>query len=329
MKINIRLQTTNCKVMIIALYSIFLIYSNTNAQVLDKIVAVVNDSIITLSELNAASSLDMDELKNINLVKKKRIVTEVKSKALDQLIERRLVEQASNKAGISISEREVDNAIDDVKKENNLSQDALLMALASNGMTYKEYREQLKAQIRQMKFIGKEFRSKINVSDEDIEAYYIQNREIFYEPVKFRFYHIFLATPQGITSVQKEYIEAIAKDILMQIWGGGDFVTLAIKYSQGPSPENGGDIGFLKAGEIDPAIEKAALSLNAGETSSVISSKMGFHIIKLLEKNEREAKPLPAVKEDIKNILYRNIVEERYKLWLEEQKSTAHIEVRL
>ncbi|MBI5681802.1 MAG: peptidylprolyl isomerase [Deltaproteobacteria bacterium] len=291
--------------------------------------AIVNDSIITLSELNAASSISMDELKNISSPKKKKMVTEVRSKALDQLIERKLVEQASNKTGISVSEREIDNAIDDVKKENNLTHDTLLTALAANGLTYKEYRNQLKDQIRQMKFMGKEFRSKITISDEDIEAYYIQNRERFYEPIRFRFYHIFLAMPPNATIAQRQYIEQIAKEILLKIWNGEDFVTLTLKYSQGPSPENGGDIGFLKAGEIDPSIEKAVLGLNAGETSSVIRSKIGLHIIKLLEKKEKEVRPLEAVKEDIKNILYRNIVDERYKLWLEEQKSTAHIEVRL
>lgn len=300
-----------------------------HAGTIDKVVAIVNDSVITLSDLNTAASVKMDDLQKIGKPEEKKRIMETKSKVLDQLIERKLVEQASNKAGITVSEREIDNAIDDVKKQNNLNQDALLRALASNGLTFKEYRSQLKDQIRQMKFVSKEFRSKITVADEDIEAYYKQNIERFYEPVTIRLRQIFLATPRNITDIQKQDIEQKAKDILIKIRQGEDFAKLAAAYSQGPNPENGGDLGFLKVGEIDPTIEKIALNLKSGETSGIIPTKLGLFIIQVMEKKEKEPKPFETVKNNIKNMLFQNIVEERFKLWLEEQKSISLIEVNL
>lgn len=301
----------------------------SHAGTIDKIVAVVNDSVITLSDLNTAASVKMDDLQKIGRPEEKKRIMETKSKALDQLIERKLVEQASNKAGISVSEREIDNAIDDVKKQNNLNQDKLLAALAANGLTFKEYRNQLKDQIRQMKFVNKEFRSKITVADEDIEAYYRQNTERFYEPVTIRLRQIFLAVPSNITDIQKQDIEQKAKDILMKIRQGGDFAKLAAAYSQGPNPENGGDLGFLKVGEIDSTIEKIALNLKSGETSGIIPTKLGLFIIQVTERKEKEPKPFEAVKNNIRNMLFQNIVDERFKLWLEEQKSISLIEVNL
>lgn len=301
-----------------------------HAGVVDKVVAIVNDSVITLSDLNTAASIKMDDLQKIGRPEEKKKITETRSKALDQLIEKKLVEQASNKAGIAVSEREIDNAIDDVKKQSNLNQDKLLAALAANGLTYKEYRNQLKDQIRQMKFVNKEFRSKITVADEDIEAYYRQNLERFYEPVAIRIRQIFLAVPpRDITDAQKQEIEQKAKDILMKIRQGEDFAKLAAAYSQGPNPENGGDLGFLKVGEIDPAIEKIALNLKIGETSGIIPTKLGLFIIQVTEKKEKEPKPFETVKSNIKNMLFQNIVDERFKLWLEEQKSISLIEVNL
>ncbi|MBI5892691.1 MAG: peptidylprolyl isomerase [Deltaproteobacteria bacterium] len=329
MKINFKFQISNFKLKICILYSIFLLCNQANAGVVDKVVAIVNDSVITLSDLNTAASIKMDDLQKIGKPEEKKRMMETKSKALDQLIERKLVEQASNKAGITVSEREIDNAIDDVKKQNNLNQDALLRALAANGLTFKEYRSQLKDQIRQMKFVSKEFRSKITVADDDIEAYYKQNIERFYEPVTIRISQIFLAVPRNITDMQKQDIEQKAKDILMKIRQGEDFAKLALAYSQGPNPENGGDLGFLKVGEIDPTIEKIALNLKSGETSGIIPTKLGLFIIQVTEKKEKEPKPFETVKNNIKNILFQNIVDERFKLWLEEQKSISLIEVNL
>src|SRR3989338_3532195 len=136
----------NCKLQIANFKSqASLLLTADHAEIIDRIVAVVNDSAITLSELDAATA-GLGGIKGDDKEKRKRII-ETKSKVLDQIIEKKLVEQASNKAGITVSEKEIDNAIEDVKQENNLRHEELLSALAKSGLTYKNYREQLKEQI--------------------------------------------------------------------------------------------------------------------------------------------------------------------------------------
>lgn len=286
--------------------------------------AVVNDSAITLSELNIATA-GLGDIKGDDKEKRQKII-ETKSKVLDQLIEKKLVEQAANKAGITVSEKEIDNAIEDVKRQNNIGQEDLLSALARNGLTFKEYREQLKDQIRQVKFINKEFRANVRVSDEDVEAYYKQNRDKFSGPAMYRIRIIsFLLSGQG----KGKDAEKKAKDILAMARKGADFTKLASAYSEGPNVKDGGDLGYISPGEMDAAVEKAGGGLNIGEISDVIKTPTGFHIIQLIDRRKAEPKPVAAVLDEIKNIIFQKIIDERYKLWLEEMMKKAYIEVKL
>lgn len=297
----------------------------THAEIADRIVAVVNDNAITLSELNIATAGLVDIKGGDDKEKRKKII-ETKSKILDQLIEKKLVEQAANKAGITVSEKEVDNTIEDVKRQNNISQEDLLSALAKNGLTFKEYRAQLQDQIRQVKFINKEFRANVKVSDEDVLSYYKQNQDKFSGPAMYRIRIIsFLLSGQN----KEKDAEKKAKDILAMARKGVDFAKLSSAYSEGPNVKDGGDLGYIGPGEMDAAVEKSAGGLKIGEISDVIKNPAGFHIIQLVDRRKAEPKPMATVLDEVKSIIYQKIIDERYKLWLEEMMKKAYIEVRL
>ncbi|MBI5048600.1 MAG: peptidylprolyl isomerase [Deltaproteobacteria bacterium] len=322
--IDLRFTIYDLRFKLLLLTAYCLLSFPAHAEIVDRVVAVVNDSAITLSELNVATA-GLEDIKGNDKDKRKKII-ETKSKVLDQLIEKKLVEQASNKAGITISEKEIDNAIEDVKRQNNVSQQELLSALARNGLTFKEYREQLKDQIRQVKFINKEFRSNAKISNEDIEAYYRQNQGKFSGPVTHRLRIISLLSSE---QDKRKDIEKKADNILAAARGGEDFVRLAKEYSQGPNAKEGGDLGYIKAGEMDAAIERAATGLKTGEISNVIKTSTGFHIIQLIDKQGAAARPLSEVEDEIRNTIFQKVIDERYKLWLEEVMKKAYIEVRL
>ncbi len=303
-----------------------------NAEIVDRIVAVVNDSAITLSELNAAAA-GLEVAKGADKERMKKII-EAKGKILDLLIEKKLVEQSANKAGITVSEKEVDNTIEDVKRQNNIGQEELLSALAKSGLTFRGYREQIKAQIRQAKFIDNAFRSNIRVSDEDVEAYFMQHKERFSVPVmhRLRIISFHLAEqniPFYLTEQNKRDVEKKAMDVIAMARMGEDFGKLASAYSQGPNAQDGGDMGYVREGEMDPAIENVVAGLKVGEVSNTVKTSTGFHIIQLIDRRKGETRPLSEVREEIKNIIFRRISEEKYKLWLDEMRKKAYIEVRL
>ena len=322
---NFKLQIANFKSHACLLLTAYcLLFTAAHAEIADRVVAIVNDSAITLSELNAATA-GLIDIKDSNKDKKKNII-ETKSKVLDQLIEKKLVEQAANKAGITVSEKEIDNAIEDVKKQNSISQQELLSTLARSGLTFKEYREQLKDQIRQVKFTNKEFRSNVKISHEDVETYYRQNQDKFTGPLMHKLRIIsLLATDQGKGTDTEEK----AKQVLSMIRRGEDFAKLAKEYSHGPDAQEGGDLGYVKAGEMDKAIEKVAAGLKIGEISDIIKTSTGFHIIQVIDRKKGEPQPLTAVEGEIRNIIFQKIIDERYKIWLEEIMKKAYIEVRL
>lgn len=293
-----------------------------SSEVVDRIVAIINDSIITLSELNAATAVAIDRM-SAGDKKDPKKVQEIKSGILDSIIEQKLVKQASDKAGIDISEREIDIAVDDIKRQNNMTQEQLLLALAQSGLTMKEYKEQLKEQIRQVKFINKEFRSKISIQDEDIEDYYRQNMTEFYGPALYRVNMIFL--PGKDKKVQamklKTVNEAFSK--------GEEFRDVASHYSDGPNASGGGDLGYLKLSEMDKKIAEAAASLKPGQTSPPIATAEGVYFIQLTDLKQSEPKSIDEVRGAIHDRLFKKIMDERFNFWLTEVKKYAHIEIRL
>ncbi len=294
--------------------------SRADAEVVDRIVAVINDSVITLSELNAATAVAIEKLGIENGADPEKI-KEVKGSILESLVEQKLVKQAADKAGIDISEREIDNAVEDVKKQNRLTQEQLLLALAESGLTQKEYREQLREQIRQAKFINKEFRSKISIQPEDIEGYYRQNMDQFQGAAQYRLNMIFLPDDKNL--------DARLKAVTGGLSNGEDFRDLASHFSEGPGASQGGDLGFLKAGELDSWLEETARGLKPGGISPAIKRPEGAYFIQLVEYKPSAPRPLADVKGQIHEKLFKKVMDERFNFWLSEVKRTAHVEIRM
>ncbi|MBI5237198.1 MAG: peptidyl-prolyl cis-trans isomerase [Deltaproteobacteria bacterium] len=307
---------------VIAAFLLILTPGRAGAEVVDRIVAIINDSVITLSELNAATAIALDKF-DLEDKKDSKKMIEVKSKILDTLIEQKLVKQASDKAGIDISEREIDNAVEDIKRQNNLTQETLLLALAQSGLTMREYRDQLKEQIRQVKFINKEFRSKISILPEDIDDYYKSHRDEFFGPSAFRVNMIFI--PGSDQSVADEKLKLVKEGLSR----GEDFRDLASHYSEGPSASMGGDMGYLKSGEMDKAIEEAARKLKVNEISAPINTPEGIYFIQLADVTAPVLRPLDEVRDYIQDKLFKKVMDERFNFWIKEVKKFAHIEIRL
>ncbi|MFQ5736319.1 MAG: SurA N-terminal domain-containing protein [Thermodesulfobacteriota bacterium] len=298
-----------------------LVPSGSGAEVVDRIVAIINESIITLSELNAATAVAVDRL-GVEGGKDPKKAEEIKGKILDSLIEQKLVKQASDKAGIDVSEREIDNAIEDVKKQNRMTQETLLLALARSGLTYKEYREQMKEQIRQVKYIDKEFRSKISIQKEDLEDYYRQNLDEFMGPASYRINMIYIS---GEDPDRLKLKRGIVESALAR---GDDFRDIAGHYSEGPAASMGGDLGYMRSGEMNEKIEAEAARLAPGGVSGPIEMEGGVYYIQVVDTIAAAPRPFADVKNKIYSKLFKKIMDERFNFWLEEVKKYAHIEIR-
>lgn len=298
-------------------------------NIINAIVATVNDEIITLHEVNLETRLAISEAE-----KKKPSDDISRSKfsrmTLDHLIEKKLAEQKIRELNIHVSEEEIRQAIDDVRKQNNIpSQEALIAALAGQGLSFDQYRVQLKEQIEKLKLVSMEVRAKIQVGETEMRDYYSVNQAKYREEESYRARHIFFKTGEKAPADEIKRTMTTALMVLADAKTGKDFVELAKAYSEDPSArKDGGDLGIFKKGDMQQELETTIIEMKPGEVSELIYTKAGFHIIKLEERISGKLKPFESVKSDIEEIIYRKKSEERFSQWAKELRSKASVEIR-
>ncbi len=309
------------KVLVLVVFFSLIAASPARAKVMDRIVAVINDEVITLSELNAAVALARSSLKDDPSGRSGRKVS--REKVLKDLVKEKLIKQASDKVGIEVSEEEIDNAVKEIKDQNGFSQKELLLALAASGLTYDEYRARLKEQIRSVKFMDMKFRSKIDIKPDEVDNYYRQHLDEFYGPPSYRISVIF------IDGAKKKRLEERTAKVMRGLGRKKSFAGLARLYSDDESASSGGDLGYVKAGELDESLERAILKLNVGEVSPPIKKPEGTYFVKFVEYRPGEPAPLREVRGKIYKKLFDRTFNEMVESWFEEEKGMANIDIRL
>lgn len=295
----------------------------------NAIVAIVNDDIITLNAVNQEAQPAIAEAE-----KKAALLDVEKSRfrrmALDHLIEKKLTEQKIKELNIKVSEEEIRQAIDDVRKQNNLpSQEALVAALSAQGISFDQYRTQLREQIEKLKLVSMEVRAKVHVGEAEMLEYYEANLAKYSEEETYRARHIFFKIGEKSTAAEIKLAMSTALAVLSDAKEGKDFTELAKSFSEDPAArKDGGDLGSFKKGDMQPELERAILSLKPGEISELVSTPIGFHIIKLESKEPGKNKPFESVKRDIEEFLYRKKSEDRFTQWAKELRGKANVEIR-
>jgi peptidyl-prolyl cis-trans isomerase SurA len=300
-----------------------------SGKVINTIAAIVNDEIVTLSDVNHdAQPVIREAEKKAALDNSAR--AQIRRAALERLIEKKLVDQKIKELGIKVTDEEIRQAIDDVKRQNNMaSQDILVSALASQGLTFEQYRNQLQEQIEKLKLVSMEVRAKIQVGDSEMREYYEANRPKYSEDETFRARHIFFRTNEKAPADDIKRTMNTALMVLAEAKGGKDFAELATSYSEDPAArKDGGALGTFKKGDMMPELERAILAMKPGEVSELVYTTSGFHIIKLEERITGKMKPFENIKAEIEEILYRKKSEDRFSQWAKDLRSKASIEMK-
>ncbi len=300
-----------------------------SAQVLNAIAAIVNDEVVTLHEVNR------EALPVIREAEKKGVVddstrSQIRRAALEHLVEKKLIDQKVRELGVKVSDEEIRQAIDDVKRQNNIaSQEVLVKALASQGLTFDQYRSQLQEQIERLKLVSIEVRSKIQVGETEMREYYEANRAKYSEEETFRASHIFFKTSEKAPADDIKRTMNTALMVLAEAKSGKDFAELAKSYSEDPAArKDGGALGTFKKGDMMPELETAILAMKPGDVSELVYTTSGFHIVKLEERNSGKLKPFESVKSEIEEALYRKKSEERFSQWAKDLRGKASIEMK-
>lgn len=292
-----------------------------------SIVAVVNDDIITSWEVNQAMQPIIREAeKKAPLTDEAR--RELRTNVITGLIDKKLSEQKIKELNIKVSDDELRQSIEDVKRQNKLTQEALVAALASQGLTYEQYKSQLRDQLERLRLVSQEVKSKIQVGEHEMREYYEANKSLFTEDESFRARHIFIKIPKDASAEQLEALNVKVDAIWKETQGPADFAALATKYTEDATAKDGGSLGVFKKGDMQGEFVLLLERLKPGDVSGVIRTPAGFHIVKLEEKIPGRVKSFDEVKFEIEERLYKKKSDERFNQWLAEMKKEATIEIR-
>jgi len=305
--------------------------NSEDTEVVDRIVAVVNEDIITLSELNRVSAPYIKRIRaaGYSAEKEKKETYNIQDKALDKLIDQKLEEQEIKQAGITVGDPEIDGAIENIKKNNSVTDEDLRKMLAREGLALSEYREQIKKQILKSKLINFQVRSKIIITEEDIRTYYETHKEEFAEEGQYHLRNLIMRAPEYSTLQDKNNIKTRMDMLHEKLTQGEPFEKLASEYSQSPLAEKGGDLGLIDANILSEQIQAALKGLNAGQFTDVLDTEQGYQIFYVEEVFEARMMPLEEVSPRIQGRLYNQMLDEAHRSWFSEIKKKSHITKKL
>jgi peptidyl-prolyl cis-trans isomerase SurA len=289
------------------------------AEVVDRIVAEVNDEIITMSELRSASK-SIEAQSGLN--PKGKESKEIERRMLENLIDRKLAKAEAKRRGLTIEDKELASAMVNFRKKNHLEDDETFnKALAQNNLTLKELKQNLADQMVQDRLITIAVGSKTMVNDAEVRRVYDEH---FKESgVQMHLRAIQITIPAGATEAQKEELKKKGETVMAEVKQGASFIEVAAKYSL---PEK--DLGFVSQNDLEPRLVEFLGRLKLKEVAPVLTPQ-GIQLIQVVERRSGGARPFEEVAPEIRRALSEKELEKRFSEWVKTLREKAHIKIML
>ena len=300
------------------------------AKIIDRIVAVVDDEIVTLSELeDAAEPL----LRQAAAVPDPVLRAQQKEKrlrqVLDELVGTRLIRQEARKRKLTVSQAEIDEHIASVKQQQGWNDERLSLYLTGQGLTVARFHDEVRDQLLQRKVIWRILGDRIRISDGDLREFYKEKRTQANVDFELEAAHILLRIDSTSSGVEAAAIEQQARELFARAAAGESFEELARKYSDGPSARSGGYLGPIRRGTLDPDFERIAFDLAPGSIGGPVRTRFGFHVIKAIARKHMPAPEFDEIEPQLRRELQERKRSEVMRKWIEELKEKAFIETRI
>jgi peptidyl-prolyl cis-trans isomerase SurA len=307
-----------------------LVATRAAAELVDRVAAVVNSDIITLSEVEKRAAPELANLTDASkdrAAQRNRIVHE----ALDQLVAERLMDWQLKEQHVEVTDQEVDAAAENLKVQNGLDDKKLEEALKNQGMTVASWKNDvLRKQLARLKLIRSKTEGKIKVSDDDVKSEYQKWLRMEAGDAEVRARHILIKVDANAPPEEVERTRQKALKITEEARQPGvDFAELAKKKGEGASASEGGDLGFFRRGVMLVEFEKVAFALQAGEVSEPVRTSFGWHVIKVEERRAVPVKSYQEMEGTLREKLRAAQVEKASELYIQELKQSAVVELKI
>jgi peptidyl-prolyl cis-trans isomerase SurA len=300
--------------------------AGSDDAVVDRVIAIVNNDAITLGELQETIVAYRQESREAMNTSDEELL----KRFLPRLIDVRLQLQEADREKIVVEDAEVEEELTDrIKKFNAPNREAFEAAVKAQGLTMDAVRKRLREAVRVNKVIRRKVALRVSVTDGEIETYFVRNREKLETGLGYHARHILLVPERDDSDAAWETTRIKAEMLRNQILEGADFAELARQHSRDATAADGGDLGTLKRGELAEDIETQILALKPGEISQPYRSPLGYHLFRLESQETLDDAGMTRVKQQIREILFREKYEARFDAWLKEIKERAIIEVRI
>jgi peptidyl-prolyl cis-trans isomerase SurA len=257
-----------------------------HGEMLDRIAAIVNDGLVLKSELDAQMDSVTKRLQEQKVELPSQSV--LKQQVLDRLILQEIQSQHAKRVGLTVSDEQLNSALQEIASRNKIPFDQLPTALAAQGVEYKQYRESMRREITLSTLRQRDVIAHINVSPRELEQF-LTRQQTAAANDEFNVSHILLSLPEAATPQQLQEITHKAQDLSGRASKGEDFGQLAIANSNSQTALDGGQLGWRKGTQLPQFILDLVTRMKPGEVSEPVRTPSGFHIVKLNERRSGEA----------------------------------------
>jgi peptidyl-prolyl cis-trans isomerase SurA len=309
---------------VVSVHVVVLLAAPAFSETVNRVVAVVNDEVITLLELNKRI-MEVTGLSPADLrYRDEKRFLDARRMILEAMIDEKIAQEKIEELNLRVTPREIDDAIERIKEQNHMTQDDLMAALSEKGKTYETYRSEVKKDLERIKLINLEIKSKIMIRDEQIERYYQEHQEKFARKGKVHLATIILLKK---ASESDEETMKRGREIMTRLEAGEDFGKLARDLSSGPGAQDGGDLGEFEISQLEPELQKIVMGLEEGEISDLIVRPDGIQIIKMIDRDDGHGRSLEEARGAIYSILYQEEINRRYSSWIKELRERSYTKI--
>lgn len=298
-------------------------FAKAEGEALDQIVAIINDDVITKSEVNHATSLAKLQIEQEHLPLPPPQV--LNKQVIDQLINKRLQLQIAKQAGITITDADVDRAVGIVAKQNNMSTDSLYQRLNQEGMRTSDYRSEIRDQMTMQRLQQQEVISHIVVSPDEVTSFMQSQSWHNNSSKEYRIEDILIPLSDTPSSEEIAAARKHATAVVAKLNNGQSFQQVAQSESGDTHALQGGDLGWRKLPEIPSAFAEEVVHMKAKETSAPIQTANGFHIIRLAGARDTGSDASKPNRKQVEELLMQRKFEEAVQNWVSKLRSQAFI----
>ena len=291
----------------------------------DEKVAVVNGVIISQGDFDREldffvkrAAPDGQQIPDFQLAK-------IKNDVLESLIDRELLFQESKKKGIEIKADAISDQLKSIKQKYP-DEAQFTKLLEDMGMTESDVEGQIKRGMAIQQLINTEVAEKVQISDAESKEYYDKHPEFFKQPEQVRASHILIKVEESASEAQKTEARKKIQAVQQKLQNGEDFATLAKTYSEGPSGPGGGNLGYFRRGQMVKPFEDVAFNLKAGETSDIVETRFGYHLIKVFDKQPEKTLAYAEIKDQLNEHLKKQKMENEVDVYIDNLRKGANIE---